>query len=379
MSQQTLWRPKPTYAGQYTAPALRTLVHPQESDSPVSAPCLPADLSSDHSIPEELDADASGVGPAFRHSGWSNTRERVVAALVSAAVPSGRLAAFKRCGHRAYVLQSLTNPERFKIASSKCKDRFCKPCARERARGVARKLLEHVDKRELRFLTLTLKTQSPDLKTELDRLYSSFQLLRRRAFWKRHVTGGAAMLEVKWNEKSSRWHPHLHVLVEGRYIPHTHLVKEWQAVTGDSFIVDIRAVKDNAKVTQYICKYATDPIDRSIGRDHDRLVQAIHAFKGRKTCLTFGTWRGVDLTDPDDDDGWRHLMTLDQLITQVAQGDKQARTILQSIWVFEEQTQKNARAAPCRSPDRPPLSALTRWNPALPIEPCVASAQNGAA
>jgi hypothetical protein len=248
--------------------------------------------------------------------------------------------AFKKCGANAFVLASLTNPERFKIASSKCKDRFCKPCSRERASGVARRLLEHVDGRTLRFCTLTLKTHSPDLKAELDRLYKSFQLLRRRAFWRRHVVGGAAMLEVKWNPKSNRWHPHLHILVEGRYIPQAKLVAEWRHVTGDSFIVDVRAVKDNHRVTRYITKYATDPIDKSIGGDIGRLVQAIVAFRGRKSCLTFGTWRDVVLTEPADTDGWRHIMTLERMIYLARLGYEQYQTILNSIWTFVETGQK---------------------------------------
>jgi len=351
MLQASWWRPVPTYNGQFGQRVPSPSVHPQETDPQEHAPSLPSDSRPGPSVLESLEADGSDCGPTFRHSGWARSRERVATALNLAETPAGRQQAFRSCGHRAYVLQSLTDPERFKLTSSKCKDRFCKPCARERAGGVARTLLEHVDGRELRFCTLTLATRTPDLKAELDRLYKAFQQLRRRKFWKRHVIGGAAMLEVKWNEKSSRWHPHLHILMEGRYTPHAQLVKEWRHVTGDSFIVDIRAVRDNEKVTRYITKYATDPIDSSIGRDVGRLTEAIVAFKGRKTCLTFGTWRQVVLTDPADTDGWRHLMTLDRLITLARDGYGEYRTILARIWTFSESDEKHAQLPDGRDPD----------------------------
>ena len=292
----------------------------------------------------------------FRHSGWAATRARVATALSDSDAPESRVKAFSECGRNAYLVQSLDDPAVHKITSSKCKDRFCKPCARERAGSVARCLLEHVGDRELRFITLTLKTQTTDLTIELNRLYLSFQTLRRRMFWKRHVIGGAALLEVKYNDESERWHPHLHILVEGRYVPHTHLVREWKHVTGDSFIVDIRAVKDNSRVTRYITKYATDPIDRSIGRSIPRLVAAIDAFRGRKTCLTFGTWRGVLLSENDDRKGWRHISSLNQLISDARDGILNAVRILNALWVYQEATEKNARNPDGRS--SPPPDAL---------------------
>ncbi len=351
MFENGFWPAVLTYEGQFATAAPSSSVHPQETDPPEHAPGSPAEPEHGPTAAEAIAADRSDCGPTFRHSGWARSRERVAEALVRAATPEGRRKAFRTCGHRAYVLQSLSDPNRFKLTSSKCKDRFCKPCARERASGVARTLLEHVDGRELRFCTLTLATKTTDLRAELDRLYKSFQQLRRRKFWKRHVVGGAAMLEVKWNEKSSRWHPHLHILMEGRYTPHRQLVAEWRHVTGDSFIVDIRAVRDNSRVTRYITKYATDPIDGSIGRHVGRLTEAIVAFRGRKTCLTFGAWRQVVLTDPADTDGWRHLMTLERLISLAREGFDEYRKMLARIWTFEECSEKHRQPPDGRSPD----------------------------
>ncbi len=358
-SQQTYapdlqWIPNPPSDLPMPGPFPPSRVHTQESESPNDDPSLPKHNPLYHTSAESLDADDSATAVAFRHSGWRSTRERVQQAFHDSDAPPSRIIAFNQCGRRAYVLESIDEPGHYRITSSKCKDRFCKPCARERAGRVARNLLDAVDAKELRFITLTLKTQIPDLRHELNRLYKAFQALRKRAFWKGHVTGGAALLEVKHNEKADRWHPHLHVLVTGRYIPKTGLASEWRHVTGDSFIVDVRAIRDNKRVTQYICKYATDPIDRSIGKSTTLLTEAINAFIGRKSCLTFGTFRRVVLTAPTDTSAWRHLATLNRIIWQAEMGFEHAKAIINSLWIYTEDQQKGTTNPNGRS--RPPPS-----------------------
>ena len=351
--QQQMWATR-TYAENldWVPPSL-TPVHAQESKSREPAYPFLTDRTDGASPYDRLDANHSDAATTFRHSGWRSTRERVRVALEESDAPRSRLLAFDDCGKNAFLLQSLSEPDHYKIASTKCKDRFCKPCARERAGRVARNLLETVHDTKLRFITLTLKTQTPDLRFELDRLYKAFQALRRRAFWKTHVTGGVALLEVKYNKEPGRWHPHLHVLVTGGYVPRTKLADEWRHVTGDSFIVDVRAVNNNQRVTHYICKYATDPIDRSIGGSVDLLTQAIDAFRGRKTCLTFGTFRRVLLTEPADKAGWRHLGALNVFITKAREGCQQSRDILRSLWTYTESTEKHARTPTGRSSPPP--------------------------
>ncbi len=358
MSQPFLWSDPPTYPDQFRSPDLSSSVHTQESDHRDHDPSWRAKHEDLFSTPERIKAHNHRDSIAFRHSGWASTRNRVALALQDSDAPASRVMAFDECGSRAYVLESLTQPGHYRIVSSKCKDRFCKPCARERAGRVARSLLDHVEHKELRFITLTLKTQTPNLRFELDRLYKAFQALRRRKFWRAHVAGGAALLEVKHNADKDRWHPHLHILVEGRYVPHTKLADEWRHATGDSFVVDIRAVKDNARVTHYICKYATDPIDRSIGKSVELLTQAIDAFRGRKSCLTFGTWRGVLLVDKDDETGWRHIASLNQLLWDAKDGSEHARKILASLWTYLEATEKNRRPHQGRSRPPPPDAPL---------------------
>jgi hypothetical protein len=248
-------------------------------------------------------------------------------------------------------MESLDDPGVYRIACSKCHDRFCKPCARERAGVVARNLLNHVEKKTLRFITLTLKTQTDDLSLELDRLFASFQQLRRRTFWKRHVAGGAALLEVKYNHDTQRWHPHFHILCEGSFIPQHTLKSEWHHVTGDSTIVDVRAVRDNDRITHYIAKYATDPIDKTVQHDANLIVETIHALKGRRTCAAFGTWAKLKLTEYSATGGWVALRSLNTIIAEARRGINESQAILQALWSYtEDQSKGNTTDGTPRGP-----------------------------
>lgn len=319
-------------------------VHPHESSSQTDEPLL-------RGAPGEHGLEDIG----FRHSGWQRERFRVKQALIEAMVHENRLLAFESCGHGAFVMRSTEDPDVYRVRGANCCDRFCKPCARQRAGIVARNLLEQVQDRRVRFVTLTLKTQTDSLDTELDRLYSSFAMLRRREFWKKRVDGGAALLEVKWNEGSQRWHPHLHIIVEGSYIPHALLKQAWYEVTGDSYVVDIRPIRNNRNVVRYITKYATDPVDRTIHGNVALLSEAIRAFKGRRTCLTFGTWRGFALTKQEDAGGWELVGTLAAVVWHANHDESDdgsfARSILSSLWVYSTNESKgDANEPPARSP-----------------------------
>lgn len=327
-------------------------VHPHESNQ------QPADrLLSEH--PDEY-------GPedvAFRHSGWATARFRVKRAMVEAGVHENRMLAFDSCGHGAFVMRSKEDPEVFRVRGANCCDRFCKPCARQRASIVAKNLMDQVQDRRIRFVTLTLKDQTSDLSLELDRLYESFQQLRRRDFWKKRVDGGAALLEVKYNQNSTRWHPHLHIMIEGAYLPQAQLKQNWLEITGDSYIVDVRPVHNNRNVIRYITKYATDPVDGSINRNIALLAEAIRAFKGRRTCMTFGTWRGMPLTKNDDQGEWELVGTLASVIWHANHGSDDDRNfaahVLSGIWVFDPIAAKgDSNEPPARSPPNPTLFAV---------------------
>lgn len=194
-----------------------------------------------------------------------------------------------------------------------------------RAAAVAAALAAHLKERKTRFVTLTQRASDTPLPDQLDKLYRDFSTLRRRQWWKAHVTGGGAFLEVKLGASSGLWHAHLHILVEGDYLSQKELSAEWYAVTGASYIVDVRAVPDAVHRARYVTKYVTKPADSSVFADPAKLAIFVGAMKGRRLCFTFGSWRGLQL-DPDEPsaDQWRSIAPLCQLFSDARSGDEHA-------------------------------------------------------
>ena len=83
--------------------------------------------------------------------------------------------------------------------------------------------------------------------------------MRKTLTWRDHVEGGIYSLEVTYDEVNRNWHPHLHVLTQGTFFDQKMLSTLWKTVTGDSPVVDIRAVKSKKHVAKYVSKYVTKP------------------------------------------------------------------------------------------------------------------------
>lgn len=284
----------------------------------------------------------------FRHSGWEPDRQRVAASLARTDQPDSRRNAFHDCGSTAYVLRSLEDPSHYRLAGSACHDRFCIPCAHERSRVIAANVIEAIGNREIRFVTITIKSESMTLRNSLQKLYSCFSALRRRAIWHRSVFGGIAFLELTYNRDLKRWHPHLHCLVDGTWIDGKALRSAWYAITGDSFIIDIRRPANNKTVASYVAKYASKPFNTTFLRDPDLLDEAVIALKGRKLCLSFGRWRGLQLTATTDSGNWEHVASLQYVLSAAAGGNEACKAILASL------TDRDLTNILSRAPPLPP-------------------------
>jgi len=295
----------------------------------------------------------------FRHSGWAADRTRVYDALRRTGQSGGRLHDFTECGKHAYVFQSLQDPDLFTLGGSCCHDRFCMPCGRERSRVIATNIKIKTEGKAARFLSLTLKSHTESLQDLLAKLTQDFTSLRRTKLWRKRVTGGVAFLEIKWIAQTQRWHPHMHCLVQGRYIPQQELSRTWLKITGTSKIVDIRIATDDKHVTHYICKYASKPLDHTVVLDADRLDEAVVALKGKRLCMTFGTWRGYKLTEPPESGTWVQLGTLDEIIGLAETGDANAEAALTAL-----------RIEYARSGRAPPTSRVMAVSSSTHVQEC---------
>lgn len=267
----------------------------------------------------------------FRHSGWKHNRQLIAASLHRTHQSWSRQKSFCYCGSYAIVLRSLDDPNKYRLAGSTCHDRFCVPCATERSYMISTNVLDVAKDKQIRFLTLTIKTTNEPLSHSLDKIYRSFATLRRRLFWQQRVTGGVAFLENKWSDKGQRWHPHFHCLIEGSWIDRKLIQKAWREITGDSYIIDIRMPKSERQVIQYITKYASKPLNNTFLNHANLLDEAVLALRGRKLALTFGSWRGVLLWNPPDTSGWEFVTSLNTLIETAANGDTRSHDILAAL------------------------------------------------
>lgn len=279
------------------------------------------------------------------HSGWMVNRRRVRESLRRTTMPRSRVDRFEQCGSEAWVYESDNPDEKYKIISNHCGDRFCMVCGGLRVFKVREALRPLCQDVRIRFATLTLLGKNNTLRETLDRIYRHFKALRQTEFWSQCVEGGAAFLEIKWDAKHHRWHTHLHLLLAGKFLPQDKLSNLWRALTGDSFIVDVRDKGTNGAGVDYACKYVTKPLNSSFVNIPERLDEAVMALRGKRLCLCFGSWYGTRLSEVDDEElfdeeraepTWTSIGHLSQVRRDAFHGDAKAISILRYIEASRE-------------------------------------------
>lgn len=351
-------------------PGISALVHPPETKTPCESIAdredgRPPDTCFGHTGIHDQE-----LSQVFRHSGWAGHRRTVYKSLIRTNQSVSRIIGFADCGRCAYVLQSPEPPVRYRVAGSSCHDRFCNPCATERARTIAQNVIDRIGTERVRFITFTLRHTTEPLVDLLRKLYESFRRMQRTRLWKEGVKGGVAFLEVKWNRDSDSWHPHLHCLVQGRFIERQRLQDTWLLITGDSFVVDIRLPGGAEGVARYVTKYASKPLSTTFLYCPQRLDEAMHALRRRRLCMTFGSWRGMKLLDKVAEEGWTNIGPLSDWLARAKLGDVTACAVLLQIDALKAGA--CLALTPIVEPRPPPQAPLSReqhpafWNLASP-------------
>lgn len=203
------------------------------------------------------------------------------------------------------------------VKAHTCKQHLlCPFCAMRRSGKFVAKNLPKVEQviNENRSLipalvTFTVKN-GPNLQERFNHLRRAHRALnqaRRNAFkgqkhteWSK-VAGGITSYEFTKKDEGD-WHPHIHALVMlDDFIDQKALSQEWEEITGDSFILDIRRIRGNANAGGLdiasglleVCKYAL--------KFHDMtLPDTWHAYqtlRTRRLVDSFGILRGVELPE----------------------------------------------------------------------------------
>jgi hypothetical protein len=275
--------------------------------------------------------EISASPAAFRHSGWSKARQSVKVALVIAGISASRRRRFDECGAKSWVVHDKCAPGTYRLIGNYCRDRWCLPCGRARSVAAADRFKADLQLPKLRFVTLTVRSVGRDLAGPIAKLFAGFRDLKKAPLWKACVKGGVAFLEVKWNPGTSRWHPHLHCLVDGKYLPQKALSALWLQITGDSYIVDVRSVVDRQAAAKYVMKYATKAVHASYVHEVSLLAHAITVLEGKRSIITFGTWRGRRRSVERPRTDWEIIGTFDHVVGRARFGEACALAILRAI------------------------------------------------
>ena len=214
--------------------------------------------------------------------------------------------------------------------------RFCSSIrASKQAKSYHAKMLEVLkDNPKLKpvFITLTVKN-GDDLGERFNHLMSNFkamQMARRK--WLVRGTGHNELCKAHGIvyaveiTKGNGWHPHIHmVALVDDWIDRKKLSQQWEAITGDSKIVDVRRLKPSkgtkddyseafVEVFKYACKFS-DMSFLDIWLAHETLSP-----DGRLKRIqgSIGLFRGVKvpekLTDDDLDDDSPFMLILYRFI-----------------------------------------------------------------
>ena len=179
----------------------------------------------------------------------------------------------------------------------RCELQICDICSGKRGFRVRKdieKILKKTDKtktHKFSLLTLTLRmTRQRSITGNQVRYFNkSVRKLINSLFSKSDGCGAIAVTEI-----GKRFNIHAHVLVYGHYVSQRIITEKWYKITGNSYIVDIRAARDHRKATGYLLKYISKP------PRFDQLVKYAHylkAVKGVKRLHRFGIFYGFSVLD----------------------------------------------------------------------------------
>lgn len=149
-------------------------------------------------------------------------------------------------------------------------------------------------------VTLTVKN-GDDLAERMNHLRSS---MRKMSGSRRNALKGQVFVEfakssggfhsVEVTNRGNGWHPHVHMIWLCSEKPNQSLLsKEWQAITGDSYIVDVRPLHDPVEGFLEVCKYALKFSDLSLSDNY----HAFEVMSGMRLIDAHGILRGVVIPD----------------------------------------------------------------------------------
>lgn len=198
-----------------------------------------------------------------------------------------------------------------------CKARLCPLCGRRRSQHVAGQMIPMVESmKKPRHLVLTTKSRPAGLREQIADLVRWFTKLRRTPFWRKNVVQGVYTIEATVNERSGLWHPHLHIIFDGEYLPVKRLQYLWHEITGGSEIVWIEEAYSVPGLCNELCKYIGKP-QKSEHWTDEKLREYAIAIRGTRMVQTFGKRKPAAINDenpPDEKPQGEESISLSRLL-----------------------------------------------------------------
>lgn len=191
-------------------------------------------------------------------------------------------------------------------AAQFCKKHLlCPLCAIRRSAKMLKAYMDRLtviqeDEPELKayLVTLTVKN-GDDLEERFDHLARSVQRLHKMRHGKgqfceaEKASGAVWSFEFKRGSGSGLWHPHVHAVWLCKQAPdQDQLSKEWNSITGDSFMVNITPFYDQSDKIKGFCevfKYAIKFSDLPLADNW----HGFETLSGKRLIASFGIFRGV--------------------------------------------------------------------------------------
>lgn len=187
-----------------------------------------------------------------------------------------------------------------RVASQSCKLRHCPLCTKSKTLVIKQNVTAWLKFAKYpKLLTFTLKHSDENLRSQIDRLYESFKEIRRLKILKKKCRGGIWFFQVKKSKTDGLFHPHLHCLISGSFIPQREIARKWLKITGDSQVVDIRQIKSPETAARHVSRYAAKPCSLK-HLSLDECIELAEALEKRRLCGTWGICRKLKLTSPPE-------------------------------------------------------------------------------
>ena len=180
-------------------------------------------------------------------------------------------------------------------------------------------------------VTFTVK-DGPNLGERMEHLRQSFRrgMERRRDFVKKgrgssiftRIEGAVGAYEVTIGKNSGEWHPHIHMVILAESMPIMRgpggawrcpgLEEEWEVITGDSKVVDVRPFDESQTPEKSFCEVFKYALKFSAMEPED-VWTAYKTLRGMRLRFSYGLFRGVEIPEELTDEPLEGLPYVDIL------------------------------------------------------------------